>query len=114
MRDAPERAQRAPRRERRDAAALSEIRARRALVAPSERAVPRGAYYVIPGHEDNPSQVHSVTRRRLVLKSRDGGFSVFEGDLIPDPEWWHDEVPPRLSSDQVRQYHAARAERPRI
>lgn len=107
------RAQRAPRRERRDVVALSEIRTRRALVAPNERTVPRGAYYVIPGHEDNPSQVYSVTRHRLVLRSRDGGFSIFEGEHRPDPEWWHDAVPPKLTSLQVREYHARRrGERP--
>jgi len=90
----------APRLERRDVAALREIVARRALRRPGEREE-RGAWYVVPGHEDDPHQVHSATPRTLVLRSRSGGFLVFTGEHRPEPEWWCDEVPQR-TPDEAR------------
>lgn len=90
----------APRRVRRDDAALAEIRARRALSA--RRRAPRGAFYVVPGHEDTPFQLHAVTRDAVVLRSSDGGFLVFdERRGPPEAEWWCDEVP-RRTPDEAR------------
>lgn len=85
-RDAPERAKRAPRRARRDVAALRQIRARRALSAPDRP--PRGALYVVPGHERDPYVVHRVNRRVLVLRSASGGYLVLDGDHRPVDAWW--------------------------
>lgn len=108
-------AKRDRRRERRDDASLRDVRARRTLTPPGERPE-RGAYYVVPGHEDDPFQVHWITPSTVVLRSRSGGFLTFDASSghVPESAWWSAEIPRRTPAEvrAALDEHDARRRRP--
>lgn len=79
------------RRRRKDIAALERVRAARDAARPAQ--VPRGAVYVIPGHEDEPYELWAVrplSRGGIVLRSkaRPNAFLMEQSSGPFNPEWW--------------------------